>query len=165
MKFNNSSYFPLQMLDRRAPKDCLFGPSNFKNERCWLYPNHKLKLNSTIIWLPKLKVHIGIASYVEAYANEDKEAIEKLEGLGIPAGIKFSEDNDFSDTYEIDNTPLRPTRTKKPSVKVMRVNFGGHYDDGGSFKPGDLVKITFRKFFMGRDEDGTKRFINSYEKA
>ena len=165
MKFNNSSYFPLRMLDRRAPANCLFGPSNFKNERCWLYPNHKLKLNSTIIWLPDQKVHIGIASYVEAYANNDMEAIAKLEGLGIPAGIKFSADNDFSDTYEIDNTPLRPTREKKLVVKTMRVAFGGRYDDGGAFKPGDLVKITFRKYFVGRDDDGKKQFLNSYERA
>ena len=162
---NTSSYFPCSMLDRRAPKGCMFGPTEFKNERCWLYPNHKLKLNSTIIWLPKQKIHIGIASYIEAQANHDEEALKKLADLQIPLGMKFSADNDFSDTYVIDNSEVKPTKHKKPSISVMRVNFGGHYDEGGTFKPGDLVKITFRKWFIGRDENGAKQFLNGYERV
>ena len=166
MKFNKSSYFPLAMLDRKAPKDVFFGPTEFKNERCWLYPNRKLKLNSTIIWLPKQQIHIGIASYIEAQETGDEEAIKKLTELGIPLGVKFSEDNDFSNTYEIDNSELKLVKKHKPVVKVMNVKFGGTYDDGsGKFKPGDLVKVTMRKWFIGRDEDGKKQFINGYERA
>ncbi len=166
MKFNKSSYFPLSMLDRKAPKNVLFGPTEFKNERCWLYPNRKLKLNSTIIWLPNEKIHIGLASYVEAQETNDEVALEKLASLGIPLGIKFTEDNDFSDTYEIDNSEVKPVKKHEPVVKVMKVKFGGRYDDGsGTFKPGDLVKVTMRKWFIGRDDDGKKQFMNGYERA
>ena len=162
---NNSSWFPCSMIDKRAPKDCMFGPSKFKNERCWLYPNHKLKLNSTLIWLPKQQIHIGMASYVEAQANNDTEAIAKLVELGIPLGMKFSADNDFSGTYEIDNSTMTRTKEKKPSISIMKVNYGGHYDDGGTFKPGDTVKIWFRKYYDGKDANGNKRFVNGYERV
>lgn len=165
MKFNKSSYFPLQMLSKQASEGILFGPTTVKAERCWLYPNHKLKLNSTIIWIPEKKIHIGIASYTEAQETNDEEALEKLKSLGIPLGIKFTADNDFSGTYEIDNSEAKSAKKHELVEKTMHVQFGGHYDTGGTFKPGDLVKVTMRKWFMGKDKDGKKQFMNGYDRA
>jgi hypothetical protein len=163
MKQNTSSYFPLKMLCRTAPTGIMFGPTEFKKERDWLYPNRILKLNSTIIWIPEKKVHIGLASYVDAQETQDEEALAKLAELKIPLGIKFTNDNDFSGTYEIDNNTRKESTERKPIVKVMRVKFGGHYDNGGAFKPGDIVKVTMKKWYDGEDRNGRKRWLNGYE--
>ena len=88
-KFNNSSYFPLQMLCRSAPKDVLFGPSTFKNERDCIYPKKKIPMNGVVIWLPKMHKTISLDSYFEAQEKNDTEAIAKIEALGIPMGIDF----------------------------------------------------------------------------
>lgn len=164
----SSSWFKCQLIDKRAPANLMFGPSEFKNEICWLYPNRMLKLNSTLLWLPEKKIHIGIASYVDAQKNNDQEALKKLAELGIPLGMKFSDDNDFSGTYVLieqkDASKTTEKKKKKPSVKVMVATYDGTYDDGTKFKAGDLVKITFRKHFVGRNADGKKEFENGYER-
>lgn len=165
MKKNSSSYFPLKMLSPSAPDGILFGPTEFK-ETCWLYPERRLKLNSTIIWIPEKRVHIGIASYVDAQKNGDEAALAKLKELGIPLGIKFSDDNDFSDTYDVVKEDA-PRRGRKPSSgcvsKVVRAQFAAEFEDGRKFKKGDVVKILFRKKYIG-ECGGRKTFQNVYER-
>ena len=166
MKKNSSSYFPLKMLSPSAPKGVMFGPTEFKSERDYLYPERRLKLNSTIIWVPEKQVHIGIASYVDAQKNGDEAALAKLKELGIPLGIRFSDDNDFSGTYDVVKEDA-PRRGRKPGsgcpVKVMRAQFAQRFEDGTEFKAGDVVKITFRKKFV-KDDGGSKTFQNLYER-
>lgn len=166
MKKNSSSYFPLKMLSPSAPKGVMFGPTEFKSERDYLYPERRLKLNSTIIWVPEKQVHIGIASYVDAQKNGDEAALAKLAELGIPLGIRFSDDNDFSGTYDVVKEDT-PRRGRKPGsgcpVKVMRAQFAQRFEDGTEFKVGDVVKITFRKKFV-KDDGGSKTFQNLYER-
>lgn len=166
MKKNSSSYFPLKMLSPSAPKGVMFGPTEFKSERDYLYPERRLKLNSTIIWVPEKQVHIGIASYVDAQKNGDEAALAKLAELGIPLGIRFSDDNDFSGTYDVVKEDA-PRRGRKPgsgcTVKVMRAQFAQRFEDGTEFKVGDVVKITFRKKFV-KDDGGSKTFQNLYER-
>lgn len=166
MKKNSSSYFPLKMLSPSAPKGVMFGPTEFKSERDYLYPERRLKLNSTIIWVPEKQVHIGIASYVDAQKNSDEAALAKLAELGIPLGIRFSDDNDFSGTYDVMKEDA-PRRGRKPGsgcpVKIMRAQFAQRFEDGTEFKVGDVVKITFRKKFM-KDDGGSKTFQNLYER-
>lgn len=166
MKKNSSSYFPLKMLSPSAPKGVMFGPTEFKSERDYLYPERRLKLNSTIIWVPEKQVHIGIASYVDAQKNGDEAALAKLAELGIPLGIRFSDDNDFSGTYDVVKEDA-PRRGRKPGsgcpVKVMRAQFAQRFEDGTEFKVGDVVKITFRKKFV-KDDGGSKTFQNLYER-
>ena len=166
MKKNTSSYFPLKMLSPSAPKGVMFGPTEFKSERDYLYPERRLKLNSTIIWIPEKQAHIGIASYVDAQKNGDEAALAKLKELGIPLGVRFSSDNDFSDTYDVVDAS-KPRRGRKPGsgcpVKVMRAQFVQRFEDGTEFKVGDVVKITFRKKFV-KDDGGSKTFQNLYER-
>ena len=166
MKKNSSSYFPLKMLSPSAPKGVMFGPTEFKSERDYLYPERRLKLNSTIIWVPEKQVHIGIASYVDAQKNGDEAALAKLAELGIPLGIRFSDDNDFSGTYDVVKEDA-PRRGRKPGsgcpVKIMRAQFAQRFEDGTEFKAGDVVKITFRKKFV-KDDGGSKTFQNVYER-
>jgi len=166
MKKNSSSYFPLKMLSPSAPKGVMFGPTEFKSERDYLYPERRLKLNSTIIWVPEKQVHIGIASYVDAQKNSDEAALAKLAELGIPLGIRFSDDNDFSGTYDVVKEDA-PRRGRKPGsgcpVKIMRAQFAQRFEDGTEFKAGDVVKITFRKKFV-KDDGGSKTFQNVYER-
>ena len=165
MKKNTSSYFPLKMLSPSAPDGILFGPTEFK-ETCWLYPERRLKLGSTIIWIPAKKVHIGLASYVDAQKNGDDAALAKLKELGIPLGVRFSDDNDFSGTYDTVKVDA-PRRGRKPGsgcpVKIMRAQFAQRFEDGTEFKVGDIVKITFRKKFV-KDDGGSKTFQNMYER-
>lgn len=165
MKKSSSSYFPLKMLSPSAPKGVMFGPTEFR-ETCWLYPERRLKLGSTIIWIPDRKVHIGLASYVDAQKNCDEAALAKLKELGIPLGVRFSGDNDFSGTYDVVKEN-KPRRGRKPGsgcpVKVMRAQFAQRFEDGTEFKAGDVVKITFRKKFV-KDSGGAKTFRNSYER-
>lgn len=166
MKKNSSSYFPLKMLSPSAPKGVMFGPTEFKSERDYLYPERQLKLNSTIIWIPEKQVHIGIASYVDAQKNGDEAALAKLKELGIPLGVRFSGDNDFSGTYDVVKED-KPRRGRKPGsgcpVKIMRAQFAQRFEDGTEFKVGDVVKITFRKKFV-KDDGGSKTFQNLYER-
>lgn len=166
MKKNSSSYFPLKMLCPAAPNGVMFGPTEFKAERDYLYPERRLKLNSTIIWVPSKKIHIGIASYVDAQKNGDEAALAKLAELGIPMGIRFSDDNDFSGTYDVVKEDA-PCRGRKPGsgpvVKIMRAQFPASFEDGSKFDVGDIVKITFRKKFV-KDDGGSKKFQNVYER-
>jgi len=166
MKKNSSSYFPLKMLSPSAPAGIMFGPTEFKNEQDYIYPERRLKLNSTIIWVPAKKIHIGIASYVDAQKNGDEAALAKLKELGIPLGVRFSDDNDFSGTYDVVKENA-PRRGRKPGsgcpVKIMRAQFAQRFEDGTEFKAGDVVKITFRKKFV-KDDGGSKTFQNLYER-
>jgi len=163
---SNSSYFPLSMLNPTAPKGVMFGPTEFKNECDYLYPERRLKLGSTIIWIPGKKVHIGLASYVDAQKNGDEAALARLKELGIPLGIKFTEDNDFSNTYELESE-AQAKRGRKPGsgpvTKIMRAEIAQKFEDGSAFKVGDVVKILFRKKFV-KDSGGTKTFRNVYER-
>lgn len=165
MRKSSSSYFPLKMLSPSAPDGILFGPTEFR-ETCWLYPERRLKLGSTIIWIPDRKVHIGLASYVDAQRNGDEAALAKLKELGIPLGVRFSGDNDFSGTYDAAKED-KPRRGRRPGsgcpVKVMRAQFAQRFEDGTEFKAGDVVKITFRKKFV-KDDGGSKTFQNLYER-
>lgn len=88
-KFNDSSYYPLQMICKSAPKNALFGPSNFKNEHDCIYPKKKIPMHGVVIWLPKLHKTIALDSYLEAQEKNDVEALEKIKALGIPLGIDF----------------------------------------------------------------------------
>lgn len=166
MKKNSSSYFPLKMLSPSAPDGVMFGPTEYKNEQDYLYPERRLKLNSTIIWIPERQVHIGLASYVDAQKNGDEAALAKLAELGIPLGIRFSDDNDFSGTYDVAKEDA-PRRGRRPGsgcpVKIMRAQFAQRFEDGTEFKAGDVVKITFRKKFV-KDDGGSKTFQNLYER-
>lgn len=166
MKKNSSSYFPLKMLSPSAPNGVMFGPTEYKNEQDYIYPERRLKLNSTIIWIPEKRIHIGIASYADAQKNGDEAALAKLKELGIPLGIRFSDDNDFSGTYDVVKED-EPRRGRKPGSghvsKIMRAQFAASFEDGTKFKAGDVVKITFRKKFV-KDSGGTKTFQNLYER-
>lgn len=164
---NTSSYFPIKMLDRNAPDGILFGPSNFKSESDWLYPDRLLKINSTIIWCPDQHKTIGIGSYADAVRNADEEALKKLDELGIPRNLLpklgFTASDDFSSTYTLRKTKAE-RKPKKPSIAILPAKFKGEFDDGnGSFKVGDLIKIHMRAEFVS-DRNGTKKFQNLYYK-
>lgn len=90
MTKSNSGYFPLKMLCKSAPQDCLFGPTTYKNEHDCIYPKKSIPLNSTVIWLPKQHKTVALTSYLDAQANGDQEAIAKIQELGIPLGINFN---------------------------------------------------------------------------
>ena len=45
----------------------------------------------------------------------------------------------------------------------MRAQFAASYEDGTRFRPGDVVKITFRKKFV-KNDGGSKTFQNMYER-
>ena len=126
---NTSSYFPIRMLDRNAPDGILFGPSNFKNEADWLYPDRILKLNSTIIWCPEQKKTIGIGSYADAVKSNDEEALKKLDELGIPRNLLpkfgFTVSDDFSSTYTLKKSKA-PRKPKKPSVTILQLSSKAH---------------------------------------
>ena len=164
---NTSSYFPIRMLDRNAPDGILFGPSNFKNEADWLYPDRILKLNSTIIWCPEQKKTIGIGSYADAVKSNDEEALKKLDELGIPRNLLpkfgFTVSDDFSSTYTLKKSKAS-RKPKKPSVTILPAKFKGTFDDGnGDFKVGDIIKIHMRAEFVS-DKHGVKKFRNLYFK-
>ena len=167
MKKNASSYFSLKTkFCKSAPDGILVGPTEFRNEQDFLYPERRLRLNSTIIWIPGKQVHIGLASYVDAQKNGDEAALAKLKELGIPLGIRFSDDNDFSGTYDVvkEDKPRRGRRPGSgPVVKVMRAKFAQWFEDGTEFKAGDVVKITFRGKFV-KNDGGSKTFQNVYER-
>lgn len=166
MKKNASSYFPLKTFCKSAPDGILVGPTEFRNEQDFLYPERRLRLNSTIIWIPGKQIHIGLASYVDAQKNGDEAALAKLKELGIPLGVRFSDDNDFSGTYDVvkEDKPRRGRRPGSgPVVKVMRARFAQRFEDGTEFKAGDVVKITFRGKFV-KNDGGSKTFQNVYER-
>ena len=166
MKKNASSYFPLKTFCKSAPDGILVGPTEFRNEQDFLYPERRLRLNSTIIWIPGKQIHIGLASYVDAQKNGDEAALAKLKELEIPLGVRFSDDNDFSGTYDVVKED-KPRRGRRPGsgcpVKVMRAQFAQKFEDGTEFKAGDVVKITFRKKFV-KNDGGLKKFQNVYER-
>lgn len=161
-----TTWIKLAQIAPGANSNIYLGCTEFKSERDYLYPERRLKLNSTIIWVPEKQVHIGIASYVDAQKNGDEAALAKLAELGIPLGIRFSDDNDFSGTYDVVKEDA-PRRGRKPGsgcpVKIMRAQFAQRFEDGTEFKAGDVVKITFRKKFV-KDDGRSKTFQNLYER-
>lgn len=161
-----TTWIKLAQIAPGANPNIYLGCTEFKSERDYLYPDRRLRLNSTIIWIPEKRVHIGIASYVDAQKNGDEAALAKLRELGIPLGVRFSGDNDFSGTYDVVDES-KPRRGRKPGsgcpVKVMRAQFAQRFEDGTEFKAGDVVKITFRKKFV-KDDGGSKKFQNVYER-
>lgn len=163
-----NSWFKLSQFKPGCNPEAMFGCSEFKAETDWLYPDRKLKLNSTIIWIPSKKIHIGVASYVDAFRNNDAEAISKLSELGIPAGLErpvFSvgPGDDVSCTYETVGSGKKRGRKpgSGPVTKVMRAEYSAMYEDGEKFEKGTVVKILFRKKFV-RNADGAKKFQNVY---
>lgn len=163
MKFNRSSYFPLKSICPGAGAGVVFGPTTLPDEIDSLYPDRKLKLNSVILWNPAAKVHVGIASYIDAYRNGDADAIRRLAEWGMPPGAKFGygPSDDLTCTYARATEKRRGRSGQKAdSVKVMRAKFGAEYEDGGRFAEGDVVKIVFRKKFVGDGEN--RKFRNVY---
>lgn len=142
----------------------MFGPCEFDHQADSLYPDRLLKKDSTIIWAPALKVHVGIASYTDACWNGDEAALAKLREWGIPENLPFGyrKGDDLTATYAKAGA-AKPRKKKADSVKVMRASFGARFEDGGEFRKGDVVKIVFRKKYV-KTVGGSKRFENAYER-
>ena len=158
----NENWFKLRTLSKTCDPAAMFGITDRSNEPDYLYPDRSPKKGSTVIWHPTAKAHISVGSYVEAVRNHDEAAIAKLASIGIPADINFGfrPDEDMSSTY----VKLKKPRAKKAdSVKVMRASYAASFEDGTRFKAGDVVKILFRKKFVG-GAAGSKRFQNVYER-
>lgn len=161
-----TTWIKLAKIAPGANSNIYLGCTEFRNEQDFLYPERRLRLNSTIIWIPGKQIHIGLASYVDAQKNGDEAALAKLKELGIPLGVRFSDDNDFSGTYDVvkEDKPRRGRRPGSgPVVKVMRAKFAQRFEDGTEFKAGDVVKITFRGKFV-KNDGGSKTFQNVYER-
>ena len=141
MKKNASSYFPLKMFCKSAPDGILVGPTEFRNEQDFLYPERRLRLNSTIIWIPGKQAHIGLASYVDAQKNGDEAAIAKLKELGIPLGIRFSDDNDFSGTYDVvkEDKPQRGEEVAKAKLVELGIPLNARF----GYSPSDDLTSTY----------------------
>lgn len=162
----NSDWYKLSTLCPGAACNpyAYFGITKFSNVRDYLYPDRSLKKDSTVIWVPEAKAHIGIASYIDAKKSSDKAALEKLTSLGIPLDIDWGYQSaaDLSKTYVVAKKST-PQKKKSNSTKVMRAKFAASFEDGTKFKVGDVVKIIFRKKFV-KDYGGTKKFQNAYER-
>ena len=87
------------------------GPSNFPFEDL-LYPERKYKVGTTVMRNKYVKAgsesgikYIAIPSYFSAIKNNDQEAINLLNALGIPLDLTFGMDpnDDYSVTYTIKN--------------------------------------------------------------
>lgn len=160
----NENWFKLRTISKTCDPAAMFGITDRANEQDYLYPDRSPRKGSTVIWHPTAKAHISVGSYVEAVRNHDEAALAKLAAIGIPADIDFGfrPDEDMSSTY----TKLKvakPRAKKADSVKVMRAKFASMFEDGGRFVTGDVVKIVFRKKFVG-GAAGSKRFQNVYER-
>lgn len=158
----NENWFKLRTLSKTCDPTVMFGITDRSNEPDYLYPDRSPKKGSTVIWHPTAKAHISVGSYVEAVRNRDEAALAKLAAIGIPADINFGFglNEDMSSTY----VKLKKPRVKKTdSVKVMRASYAAAFEDGTRFKAGDVVKILFRKKFVG-GVTGSKRFQNMYER-
>jgi len=154
------TWMKLRTLAPAAGDGVYFGVTDFGNIPCAVYPDRVMKKGSTVIWIPEKKAHVGIASYVDAQRNGDEAALAKLESLGVPRGVNFGygPKDDLTCTYA---AAKKPRAKKADSVKVMRADFAGLFEDGGRFRPGEPVKILFRKKFV-EDVAGVKKFRNVY---
>jgi hypothetical protein len=159
----NNDWYKLNTICPGAPKDVYFGITRFSNISDYVHPERVMKKNSTVIWVPAKKAHIGIATYVEAQRGDEIAAC-KLSELGVPLAAQFgySASDDLTGTYSVKKTPA-VRRKKTDSIKVMRAKFGASFEDGTSFKAGEIVKIIFRKKFV-EDRNGIKSFQNVYER-
>ena len=162
----SNSWLKLSTIKPGCNPEAMFGCTEFKNERDYLYNDRVMKLGATIIWIPSKQVHICVASYVDAFRNGDEEAIAKLAELGVPAGINFGygPKDDLTCMYTVQSPDAR-RRGRRPGsgpvVKVMRAEFDAEFDDGARFKAGTVVKIEFRNRFV-EDRGGRKIFRNTY---
>lgn len=163
----NTNWYKLNMVCPGAPAGVYFGITQFGNIPDAVHPERTMKKDSTVIWVPEKKAHVGIASYVEAQRGEEM-AKAKLAELGIPLNAQFgySPSDDLTSTYVV-RSPGAARRGRKPGsgcpVKIMRAQFAQKFEDGTEFKVGDVVKITFRKKFV-KDDGGSKTFQNMYER-
>ena len=87
------------------------GPSNFPFVDL-LYPERKYKVGTTVMRNKYVQAgsesgvkYISIPSYFDAIKNNDQEAINLLNALGIPLDLTFGMDpnDDYSMTYTIKN--------------------------------------------------------------
>lgn len=85
------------------------GPSNFPFEDL-LYPERKYVKGAMVMRNKYVKAgsmsgekYIAIASYFDAIKNDDKEAIDLLNVLGIPLDLTFGMDpnDDYSNSYSL----------------------------------------------------------------
>ena len=163
----NTDWYKLRTVCPGAPDGVYFGITQCGDVHDAVHPERVMKKDSTVIWVPGKKAHVGIASYVEAQRG-DEAARAKLAELGVPLGAQFgySPSDDLSATYVV-RKAAGARRGRKPGsglpVKVMRAEYAASYEDGTKFKAGDVVKITFRKKFVS-DAGGTKKFRNMYER-
>lgn len=163
----NTDWYKFSTICPGAPAGVYFGITQFGNIPDAVHPERMMKKDSTVIWVPEKKAHVGIASYVEAQRGEEV-AKAKLVELGIPLNARFgySPSDDLTSTYVVRSSDA-PRRGRKPGsgcpVKVMRAQFAASYEDGTRFRPGDVVKITFRKKFV-KNDGGSKTFQNMYER-
>ena len=162
MNNNDKNWWKLNTLSRNCDPSIMFGITDRSNEPDYLYAGRSPRKGSTVIWAPKHNARISIGSYVEAVRNNDTEALVKLQEIGVPININFGygPNDDMSSTYTV---VKKPRAKKSPSVKVMRAEYAAEYEDGVKFKPGEIVKILFRKKFV-RDNAGAKKFKNVYER-
>ena len=70
----NIDWYKLKTICPSAPDGVYFGITQFSNVQDHLYPERSPKKDSTVIWVPAAKAHIGIASYVDAQRNGDEAA-------------------------------------------------------------------------------------------
>lgn len=54
--------------------------------------------------------------------------------------------------------------TKSKKFSVIKAKFGGRLFDGGRFQAGDVVVMFPRSFFISEDDNGHKKFMNTYMK-
>lgn len=89
MARSESSYFPLRLLCKKAPANCLFGPTTKQVEYDCIRPDVPVPLNATVIWLPDQHKSVSLESYLWAQKTGNQEALDKITSLGIPLGINF----------------------------------------------------------------------------
>lgn len=54
--------------------------------------------------------------------------------------------------------------SKSKKFSVIKAQFGGRLLHGGRFQAGDVVVMFPRSMFISKDEDGSKKFMNTYMK-
>ena len=107
-------WYPVEQLDPKAAGKMpgwRCGPSNFPFEDL-LYPERKYVKGAMVMRNKYIKAgsmsgdkYIAIASYFDAINNNDQEAINLLNALGIPLDLTFGMDpkEDYSNSYTIKN--------------------------------------------------------------
>ena len=81
--------------------------------------------------------------------------------------LKKSGDFDIIDcvTTQKDKNMIKKDKSaKSKKFSVIKAQFGGRLFDGGRFQAGDVVVMFPRSFFISEDDDGHKKFMNTYMK-